>query len=383
MKAVHFGAGNIGRGFIGEVLFDSGFKTTFIDVNDEIIKALNHDQQYELQYTDGTDSSKLIEGVCGINSKTNPEEVKEAISECDLLTVAIGPNIIPYIAPLIAEGLRLRRERSPETALDVIACENMINASTFLKEEVYRHIEQSEKESFDRHFGFPDSAVDRIVINAGSENLLTIAAERFKEWIINRSQIKNTGISLEFVKYVDQLEPYIERKLYIINAGHAAAAYYGFYLDHKKMADVFRDSRVESFYRAVTNEAKALILKKWDFSEEVLDAYIESSVERFKNPYITDQVTRVARTPIRKLGNNERFIRTISELYANNLPHHNLVMASGYVLRYHDESDTEAVELHERLKKEKTPDVIRDITGLDNNKLINDIAVAYISSIKG
>ena len=43
MKAVMYGGGNIGRGFIGMLLSASGFEVQFVDVVDAVIETLNRD----------------------------------------------------------------------------------------------------------------------------------------------------------------------------------------------------------------------------------------------------------------------------------------------------------------------------------------------------
>ena len=140
MRAVHFGAGNIGRGFIGEVLAANGFEITFVDVNHTIIDALNERKEYEIELADESKEKITVKNVIGINNQTNPEKVIQEIAEADLVTTAIGPNILPFIAELIAKGLQAREMEGNATPLDVIACENMIGGSAFLEKEVYKYL---------------------------------------------------------------------------------------------------------------------------------------------------------------------------------------------------------------------------------------------------
>ena len=97
MRAVHFGAGNIGRGFIGEILAANGFEITFVDVNHTIIDALNERKEYEIELADESKERITVKNVKGINNQTNPEKVIQEIAEADLVTTAIGPNILPFI----------------------------------------------------------------------------------------------------------------------------------------------------------------------------------------------------------------------------------------------------------------------------------------------
>ena len=56
-KAIQFGAGNIGRGFIGGLLSNAGYHVVFADVNMTIIDRINADKKYTI-YVKDVDSSE-------------------------------------------------------------------------------------------------------------------------------------------------------------------------------------------------------------------------------------------------------------------------------------------------------------------------------------
>lgn len=131
-QAIHFGAGNIGRGFIGELLVQSGYEVTFVDVNEELVETINAKKGYNIQIVGDEPQTIHIEHVKAINSNTNIEDLLMAIVHADIVTTAIGPNILKFIAPNIAKGLE-RRVKENTTPLNIIACENMVGGSTVLK----------------------------------------------------------------------------------------------------------------------------------------------------------------------------------------------------------------------------------------------------------
>ncbi|MGL5342909.1 MAG: mannitol-1-phosphate 5-dehydrogenase, partial [Lactococcus garvieae] len=67
-KAVHFGAGNIGRGFIGEILYKNGFEIAFVDVNEKIINALNEEKKYTIDLAEEAHEKIQVQSVSGINN---------------------------------------------------------------------------------------------------------------------------------------------------------------------------------------------------------------------------------------------------------------------------------------------------------------------------
>lgn len=373
MKAVHFGAGNIGRGFIGEILHKNGFDITFVDINETLIDALNARDSYEIEYADEAHQRLTVSGFEGINNGEDPEAVAQAVAEADIVTTAIGPNILPYIAELIANGIKLRRENDDTRPMDIVACENMIGGTDFLNEKVSAYFDEADRIYVDQYIGFPNAAVDRIVPMQSHEDPLFVSVEPFSEWVIDQTNVKGTQIQLEGVLYVEDLLPYIERKLFSVNTGHATTAYTGKHFGYETIDQALKDDNVLQQLQAVLAETGALLVEKWGFDPKAHAAYANKIVGRFQNSHISDAITRVARTPIRKLGYDERFIRPIREAKERGLTYDALLSTVAYIFEYNDAGDEQSQELQKMLADQPLGQVIQTVTGLEDTDLIAEI----------
>lgn len=350
MLAVHFGAGNIGRGFIGNLLFHSGYETVFVDVNAEIVHLLNEKNEYKVVLAEPGQQEDVIKNVRAINSAENPDQVIEAIAKADLVTTAIGPNILPLIAGLVAEGLRNRADQS-NRPLNIIACENMIGGSTLLKEKVYEKLTKAEIAQFDDLFGFPDSAVDRIVPNQTNEDKLMVKVEPFYEWVVEETKLVGEKPDIPGITYVQDLVPYIERKLFTVNTGHALAAYFGYYYGEEFINKAMENPQIYELVEGALSESGEFLVKKYGFNAEDHAKYIQKILHRFSNSHIVDEVTRVGRSPIRKLGPNDRLVspaRQYSEVIGQEPV--NLLKGVAAAFLYDFQGDEEAVKIQSTIE---------------------------------
>lgn len=376
-KAVHFGAGNIGRGFIGQILAENGFEIAFVDVNPTLIDALNDRGSYEIGIAEDGNPRLLVQGVSGLNSRENPEAVVAAIAEADVVTTAIGPNILPFIAELLAKGLEKRQELGKTEGLDVMACENMIGGSAFLKSEVEKYLSPAGQAYVAEHVGFPNAAVDRIVPAQSHEDPLFVVVEPFAEWVVETVGMKRPDLKLTKVHYEERLEPFIERKLFSVNTGHATTAYLGAQAGAETILDALKLPAVKAQVQAVLAEIRSLLVAKWGFDEADLAAYHDVILSRFENAHIVDDIARVARTPIRKLGYDERFIRPIRELSERGLPAQALLEVLPAIFAYRDETDEQSVQLAQLLAEKPLADVVAEVTGLSDAALIDQILAQF------
>ncbi len=306
-KAIQFGAGNIGRGFIGALLSKAGYYVVFADVNEEIISKINEDKCYTIHVMDVACYDEKVENISGVISTS--EAILEEIKQAEIITTAVGPVVLPRIASTLANGIKLRKSEGITIPLNIIACENAIKASSQLEEEIKKYLEEEELAYLEEFVGFPNCSVDRIVPPVKSENILDVVVEGFYEWNVERSAFKGEIPEIAGMNLADNLMAYIERKLFTLNTGHAITAYFGYLKGYETVDESIKDEVIYDFVKKAMIESGQGLIEKYQFDEETHLKYIDKIINRFKNPYLKDDVARVGREPLRKLNENDRLIK--------------------------------------------------------------------------
>ena len=353
--AVHFGAGNIGRGFVAQFLHASGYEVIFADVSEELIGALQAQDSYKVIEVGEDAKTHIVDGYRAINSKSHEAEVISAIAAADIVTTAVGARILQFVAPVIAKGLAVRA--ADAAPLVVIACENAINGTDLLAVEVQKH------GAVDRAI-FANCAIDRIVPE--QHGGLDVTIESFFEWVVDRNPFNGETPDIYGVTWVDDLGPFIERKLFTVNTAHAAAAYHGIDRGWVSIREALATPELQAEVRAVLEETKTLLVEKHGFSPDEQQKYIEKTLVRISNPHLPDTCERVGRNPLRKLSRNERFVGPAAQLAERGHTAWDLLNAMGAALRFDVPEDAESAQLQELLASGKPAEELAEtITGLE------------------
>ncbi|WP_150460947.1 mannitol-1-phosphate 5-dehydrogenase [Nesterenkonia ebinurensis] len=366
MKAVHFGAGNIGRGFVGVLLHAGGYELVFSDVAAPLVDSINAADSYTVHEVGLGGEDREVTGFRAVNSATDPEAVAAEVASADVVTTAVGPTILKFIAPHVLAGLRQREAGA--APLQVMACENAVGATDTLKAEIQR-LAGEDWDQLQQRAVFANTAVDRIVPGQVAPIGIDVTVEPFYEWAIESGPFGGKLPKIPGAHFVEDLGPYIERKLFTVNTGHATAAYLGHTAGLDTIAAALADAQVHAGVQTALEETSAMLVAKHGFSAAEMASYREIILERFRNPALPDTTARVGRQPLRKLSAGERFIGPAAQAAERGLSVDGLLTAIGAALHFDLPEDEQSVELQAKLSAirsgDLTPeDFTTEVTGL-------------------
>ncbi|KAL2196954.1 mannitol dehydrogenase C-terminal domain-containing protein [Corynascus similis CBS 632.67] len=384
-KAVHFGAGNIGRGFVACFLHNSGYEVIFAEVNEDTVSKLNSQKSYKVIEVgaDGT-SESTITNYRAINSRTHEADLVQEIATADLVTCSVGPHILKFIAPVIAKGIDAR---SPDlTPVAVIACENAIGATDTLAEFIKspQNTNPDRLTDYDKRARFANSAIDRIVPAQDPDAGLDVRLEKFYEWVVESTPFADHGPpDVKGINWVTNLQPFIERKLYTVNTGHATAAYHGYIRRKSTVYDALQDREIQEEVKKALKNTADLITQKHGIPRDEQQAYVDKIVRRISNPHLEDAVERVGRAPLRKLSRKERFIGPAAELAEHDKDYSALLDAAEMAFRFQNvEGDDESFQLAEIMEKNDAEDVVKQVCGLQPSEKLFPAVVDVVKRVQ-
>ena len=377
----------LGRGFVACFLHNSGYEVIFSEVNDTTVGKLNAQKSYRVIEVgaDGTTES-TITNYRAINSMTNEAELVREIAMADLVTCSVGPNILKFIAPVIAKGIDARS--TDLTPVAVIACENAIGATDTLAEFIKspKNTSPDRLADYDKRATFANSAIDRIVPAQDPDAGLDVKLEKFYEWVVESTPFKNAGYKvpdIEGINWVENLQPFIERKLYTVNTGHATAAYHGYIRRKSTVYDALQDKEIQQEVKKALANTADLITQKHGISKEDQQAYVDKIVRRISNPHLEDAVERVGRAPMRKLSRKERFIGPAAELAEHGKDCSALRDAAECAFRFQKvEGDEESFELANIMENNDAEEVVKKVCGLEPKEKLFPAVVEVVRRVQ-
>ena len=250
--AIHFGAGNIGRGFIAPTLQANGYKVTFVDINTDLIKKINEERRYTVTSLSIDGSTKeIVQEIDAINL-ADIENLNDALINADLVTTSVGPKFVSEVYEKIAI-LDNQKDQI------FVAFENMYKASSQAS---------SNTESLNRSLKIIDAVVDKIVPPQPLTSL-DVIVETYGSIILDNATGLHPLETSEIINYKNYDNEFY-KKLWLLNGLHLQLAYYGLANKYTFIHEIIAHTGGREFAEeAVTSLAEAYSL--FSNSSENLD----------------------------------------------------------------------------------------------------------------
>ena len=381
-KAIVFGAGQIGRGFIGELCYDSNYFIIFVDIDEKLVELLNKEKRYTINLLGEKKEEKIIENFLAIPLK-NENEIIEEITETDIIFTSVGAKNLFTLSEIIAKGIKEKFRKNPNF-LNIVICENLLNAGEKFKNEILKVAQFSIEEEiyFNEKIGFVETVISRMTSPLTEEekkqNPLCVKVEPYKILPVDKNGFKGNIPQICGFFPVNNLKQYEELKLFGHNLSHVCLAYYGYLKNYNYIWECIEDEEIFKILKEVQTEIKKALIKKYNFNKDELETYFNDLNKRFDNKLLNDTVFRVGREVLRKIGKNERIVGAINLCLENKIFPEKICFVLSAALCYNYKLDEESVKLQNIIHEKGIDFVLSKICEIKNKEIVNKVKNYYM-----
>ncbi len=301
------GAGKIGRGFIAQLFYNSGYKLWFLDALKEVVELLNKEKKYRIDIaSEGKDLTEYIE-VEGAFTLDDKEKVAEVLSDIEIIVSSVGAANIEKVTRFIKDILIATNRKK---LLNWIICENANNPAKKIRDILFQNADPEFEEFVNSKLGLVETQVLRTGMPAKEEIIIKepLALRMQDWWTLPLDKDAFIGRIPEVKGFIPKTNFANElvRKLYTFNGTNGPIAYIGWANGYKilhKSALAYAE-----FFREIQEEAAFGIINEFGLNEKEQREFMALAMKKYTDPTINDQIERNANDTKRKLSKEERMI---------------------------------------------------------------------------
>ncbi|GBC96572.1 Mannitol-1-phosphate 5-dehydrogenase [bacterium HR16] len=383
--AVQFGAGNIGRGFIAQLFHESGYEVVFVEAVPAIVDEINRRGRYVIHIVGNGEQDVEITNIRAIHSE-KVEQVAQEVARAEIACTAVGVNVLKQVAPSLARGIALRSQNPDAPPLNILICENQLDADQILRNAVLERLPADLHGYVHSHVGFVLCVVSRMVpLMTPTEKRvdpLAIRVEAYKRLPVDAKAVKGELPPIVGVEPVENFVGHVERKLFVHNAAHAILGYLGWLKGYTYVHEAMVDEQIRSMLDEAMQEVSEALIRKHGFTREEMREHLLDLYRRFENTALGDTIARVARDPERKLRPDDRLVGALRLLLDNGLEPKGFCMAIAAALLYNNPEDVSAVALQRRIEQEGVSTVLEKLTGITPDMPMHQCILSAYAQLK-
>lgn len=384
--AVIFGAGSVGRGFLGQLFSESGYRVVFVDVDMPLIEALNRRGSYTLRLAGVQTIEDLTIGPVSAVDARDTERVAAEVARASLMATAVGARALSAIAGPIAAGLAARWQAGERAPQNIILAENLHDAPDVLRGHVLAHLPEARRPQLTERVGFVASVIARMSPVPTPEQRAAdptlIVAEPYKVLPVDRDAFVGEVPQVVGMYAVSPFAAYTDRKLYIHNAGHAMLGYLGHRRGYAFGYEALADPHVYALLSQALNESGRALMAEHHMDAVALAENVQYLLDRFANRALGDPISRLARDPLRKLAPGDRLVGAARLAERHAIEPQGLAWGIAAGLAYDDPNDPLAVELQAILQSEGLDGAMVKVCGIRPDEPLAALVMARYQTLR-
>ena len=376
------GAGNIGRGVIGGLFYESGYHLYIYDIMADRMKKLKDQGTYLIERVGANESRRIVVDDFDVLDCSGTSDLIEHLKKIDLAACCVYEGAFRSICESLKDAI-VFRSRHNASPLNVLLCVNSLGAPEYFEEQLAEMLENDEK------------ALSYLKERTGiSQVLVGMAAMPSSDELLKKDEFAvttkmNGHIGIDEDSFIGQLpqvkqtggvkkgRAQIFRKVYTGNMKHCMLAFLGKAKGYTFIQDTYDDPWIEDCAFGAFYEADAAVQAEYQFDESDHQKWTDFIVNDPKNRNLRDEISRVAANVKLKLSRENRFVGPALLCIRHHMIPFYLARGIAYGFLYRDESDAGSVEITDYVRENGIEKALETYCGLtDEDWILKELVAA-------